>query len=326
MSELSRVFVRRITGLRDHPSADRLWIGEIDGLTFITSKIDGTKEGDLALVVPYEMECPNLPEIGEFIRGKRVKPMRLRGIFSMAVLLPNCWNFDEGFDATDVLKFTKWEPFQNTDDGVELQNSGNGQQIRAPFELLHYDINNLRKYHKEFNLGENVLIQEKIHGENTALCWHEDQLKVRSRTRWIQDGPNKWYEAARLYDWSFLKEYPNLVLFGEKYGNVNKYRYDCKGDQRIAIFDVYDWVNRRFFTINEFLDFTTKYDIVIAPILYKGEWQGIDTYKAMAEENSTWGGHIREGFVVRGEGVTDKFERRIWKFVSERYLLANNKI
>lgn len=325
MSELSKVYVRTMPPLNDVPNSDNLLFGEMNGLTFIVNRHDGVKPGETFILIPYDIIVPDREEFG-FVRGQRIKPMRLRGVFSMAVCLPNVWNFPDGADVTEALGFVKWEPAECRDDGITLQNGINGREIAAPFFLPKYDIENLRAHHKEFVLGEYVYLSEKIHGENMAIAYFDDKMWVRSRSRWIEEGENKWWQTAHQYDWSFLKDHQNLVLFGEKYGNVKGYRYDCtNGSQKIAIFDVFDRHNNSFFPIDNFLAFTAQHGIITPPTLYRGPWQGIEQYRALAEENSTWGNHIREGYVARGDGLTGKFERRVWKWVSERYLLDNNK-
>lgn len=334
MSSLSKVIVTKISNLKKHPDADLLLIGEFDGMSFIVNKND-TCEGDLRCIVPFDMICPNEEWVGEFIRGQRVKPMRLRGIFSMAVCLPLPQGFEayEGEDVTEKLGFTKWIPPEERDDypdGVQLNNSFSGNSCSAPSGLVlsKYDLESLRKYHGEFSFGEPVIITEKLEGENISIVYWEDKLHVKSRNRWIVEGDNKWWAAVLQYDWSWLKDNPGLVAIGEKYGNVNKFRYDCvNGEQRIRLFDVYDSVNGRFLNWDSFTTDLKKY-IDPVPVLYKGPWLGLDQHKELAEGQSTIGNHIKEGFVVQPviERQTNKFERVKFKLHGESYLIAKGKL
>lgn len=336
MSEMSHVFVRRISDLQPHPNADNLMVSEIDGMPFIVNKND-TKNGDLRCIVPFEVICPDESWVGEFTKGKRVKPMRLRGIFSMAVCLPlpeNC-NAVEGEDVTERLGFIKWIPPEEreTSDGVELQSTGSGRECSSPSGLIvyKYDLESLRKYHSEFSEGEQVIITEKLEGENISVVYWNDSLHVKSRNRWIEKGDNKWWTAVAKYDWTWLKENPGLVAMGEKYGNVNKFRYDCSnGEENIRLFDVYD-ANKGVFVDHN--DWTIKllfYKNVtgFAPHLYKGPWLGLENHKALAEGKSTIGDNTREGFVVQPikERVTGKFQRVKYKMHGEQYLIQKGKL
>lgn len=329
MSSLSRATVFRVSDLKKHENADMLMVGQYDGCPFIVNMND-THEGDLRIFVPFDMICPSETWVGEFVRGKRVRPVRLRGVFSMAVCLPlpeGC-EASEGEDVTERLGFTKWEPPEtgDTSDGI-ITDGRCGYTETAPrgLHVPHYDLESLRKYHGEFHDGEAVVITEKIEGENIAIVYWEDQFYVRSRNRWISDGDNKWWNAFRRYDWSFLRNRPGLVAFGEKYGNVNNFRYDCAdGEQKIKIFDLYDSSRMMFLP---WMDFICNIIYGLAPVLYEGPWLGLDQHKHLAEGQSSFGSNIREGIVVKSRDgrYNARGERLIYKYPGEDYLILKGK-
>lgn len=331
MSSLSRATVFRVDNLTKHENADSLMVGEYEGCPFIVNMND-TKNGDLRIFVPFDMYCPDEEWVGEFTRGKRVRPVRLRGVFSMAVCLPLPeGDFEEGEDVTERLGFTKWEPeFHEEKDGVELQSTGNGRECSPPagISLTKYDLESLRKYHKEFTEGEPVVITEKLEGENISVTYWDGALHVRSRNRWIAEGDNKWWAAVRRYDWTFLIENPGLVAQGEKYGNVNKFRYDCvAGEEKIRLFDIYDSNRRRYLDWDDFLNFVPDSNLRV-PVLYSGPWHGLEYHKPLAEGQSFLAEHLREGFVVqpRVERQTAKYERVKYKLAGEAYLIRKGKM
>lgn len=335
MSSLSQAKVFRVSGLRKHENADALMVGEFEGCPFIVNMND-THEGDLRIFLPFDLVVPDRPDMPDFVRGKRIRPMKLRGIFSMGACIPipeGCEAI-EGEDVTERLGFTKWEPPEERSegpDGIELQNTFNGKQCSGPngLTLYKYDLESLRKYHKEFINGETVYITAKLHGENFTVVYWQDQFHIKSRNRWILDGDNKWWNTFNQYDFSFLKKHPGLCLIGEKYGNVSKFRYDCKdGEQRIRIFDVYDATVGKFFPVESFLQYTSSYNIDIVPQLYYGPWQGIDIHKNLTEGKSILGGDIEEGYVC--EAVNQRFVYNLGrvkaKWHSEKFLLHQGKI
>lgn len=334
MSSLSKAVVFRVKDLKDHPNADNLKVSEFDGCPYIVNKND-TYENDLRIFVPFDMCCPDEPWVGDFVRGKRVRPMRLRGVFSMAVCLPlpeGC-GYTEGVDVTELLGFTKWEPPEVEErDGVTLENSDSGYSCKGPsgLTLSKYDLESLRKYHSVFTEGEPVIISEKLDGENISIVYWEDQLHVRSRNRWIAEGDNKWWLTVGKYDWQFLKDNPGLVAQGEKYGNVNKFRYDCvNGEQKIRLFDVYDATRGVYLDDADWKIKLLFYKNTagFAPELYKGPWLGIAQHKHLAEGKSTLADHIREGFVVQplNERYDYKLGRVKLKLHGESYLIAKGK-
>lgn len=333
MSSLSRATVFRVSGLTKHENADSLSVGDFEGCPYIVNSND-TKNGDLRIFLPFDIKCPSLDWVPEFVRGQRIRPIRLRGVFSMAAVIPVPeGEFAEGEDVTERLGFVKYEPgITETKDGIVVDTK-NGIQCRGPegLQLPYYDIESLRKYHCEFFEGERVIIQEKIEGENLCVVYWQDQLHVRSRNNWYADGDNKWWNAVRKYDWSWLSKYPGIAVFAEKYGNVNKFRYDCaNGEQRIRMFDMYDAVNRRFLPYGDMILKTVfGCTILYAPVLYDGPWLGLPEHKPLAEGKSTFGDNIREGFVVRP--FENRFygrhsERLIMKLHGESYMIAKGKV
>lgn len=165
------------------------------------------------------------------------------------------------------------------------------------------------------------------HNSNIATTFYNNKFWVKSRNRWIEEGDSMWWTSIRKYDWEFLRDHPGLVVFGELYGGFPHFRYDCKdGEQKICAFDIYDATNRKFFLIDEFLDFTDRHNIITAPTLARGPWQGIEHCRGWAEAKPVLGGDIREGFVVRSDQLTSKWERKIFKLHSNKWLIHRGKI
>lgn len=204
----------------NHPNADRLTIYNIGGYNCISNKLpDGSDRYDIGDLVVYIPENALLPEWllkkmdfwneekGKGIlagkEGNRVKPLKLRGIFSEGVLYPcltmreyeegfsvdevvKSYGYDEntkfvfqekstegyvgftpaveGIDVADFLGITKYEPVIPATMGGEIFNGGT--EIVVP-----YDVEPIQKYMDAFVEGEMFEVTEKIHGTQTRFIF-----------------------------------------------------------------------------------------------------------------------------------------------------------
>lgn len=325
MSSLSRVTIVKLGKIEKHPNADNLQITEIYGCPVIM-KSGQYNEGDLATFIPVDMICPNLPEYEFLGNSKRVKAKKLRGIFSMGLLSPAPENSKENDDVTDLLKFAKYEPPIKGEKNVHL---GPVDEVSAPSgEIKYTDIESLRRYKDQLEIGEKVVITEKLHGGNARYIhsYFDNNFYAGSHRRWLDMlNDNIWTKAARDLDLiTKLKEIPNYIVFGEIYGNVQDLRYGHeKGRSSFAAFDIFNINEGRYLDYDEFEDICIDLKIPIVPVLYRGLWKGFDAHKDIAEGNSTLAENVREGFVVRP--VLERWSRQVGRVIlklhGEGYLL-----
>ncbi len=97
MSSDSRATIVQITNKTPHPNADTLSIVNVlgdgsEGSGYpVVVKTDAVQIGDLALYVPVDMVCPDRPcfsFLGGREKDRRIEAKRLRGIFSMGLIIP----------------------------------------------------------------------------------------------------------------------------------------------------------------------------------------------------------------------------------------------
>ncbi|MGZ8924582.1 MAG: RNA ligase (ATP) [Nitrososphaeraceae archaeon] len=202
--------------IKDHPNADRLQIGNIgshDGWQVIIQK-GRFNTGDMcayigeSAIVPewllkfygYWNEDQNKGLLAGS-KGDRVKGIRLRGEFSLGIVLPviqsvqdpNLYSFphldssvasnwfDSDTDFTDILEIKKHEPVIPASMGGEVYNVG--QHIG-----VHYDLENIKNYPEAFNDNDWVRVEEKIHGSQCQVVilpfkdeyYHEEHLVVET--------------------------------------------------------------------------------------------------------------------------------------------------
>jgi RNA ligase (TIGR02306 family) len=195
----------QVSSVEHHPDADRLSLVRMHGLGYlaISAKTDDGshryKPGDHVVYIPSQSVLPEwlLKEMGFWnheankgtlagSNGDRVKPMRLRGIFSEGVifptvpmhLIPNACMLDIamehdgndglpmlylGDDASGVLGITKWDPPIPTHMAGDVANLGD--------VTVRYDFERLESVPDLFEPGEIVVAREKLHGTFAAILF-----------------------------------------------------------------------------------------------------------------------------------------------------------
>lgn len=192
--KISKIFIK------EHPDADALELGNIgspDGWQVIVRK--GTfKTGDL---VAYIGENSVVPEwllkqynywddekdkgilAGKL--GNRVKAKKLRGAFSLGIVIPikseslgyndeekivnEAFQLEgeyvkEGDNVAELLGVTKYEPPIPTQLSGEVFNA-------STLIGVNYDVEDFKNYPNVLQEGEDVQITVKLHGSNLQACW-----------------------------------------------------------------------------------------------------------------------------------------------------------
>lgn len=318
-----------------HPNADLLGISHIQGYPCIV-KLSDIKEGDKAVYIPEESFVPESPMFSFLWAGKEkprekdrvVYAKRLRGIFSMGLLLPipeTLKDLPVGTDISQQLGIEKYEKPEPVCTG--------GDNNPTPGWFQKYtDIEHLRKYPHILQQGEEVVITEKTHGANGRFVYREDQLYVGSHNNTKKDdGKNMWWILAKKLGLEEkLKAHPNIIIYGEVYGQVQKgFDYGVpRGHTDLILFDAFRISGNKYLDEDEFLALAESLQIKTAPILYRGPWLGLEQHESLADGPSVVGGtHFREGFVVKptAERWENEIGRTILKLIGQEYLLSKNK-
>lgn len=325
----------RLGKVGKHPNADTLSITTIDGAPVIFGTED-YKEGDLAIYVPVDAVVPEtVPGTAFLGKHRRIKAKRLRGIFSMGILLPTsvlpdtmtpmgAIGYTVGEDVASLLGITKYEE----PEPLFMQT----EQAPAPKTPSHppvYDVESFRKYNHLFVPGEEVYVSEKIHGTNARFVYWDGQLHCGSHKTWKKmDERNLWWRVAQAYNLEArLKRDPGLILYGEIYGQVQDLKYGAKLNELFfRAFDVYHTGVGQWLAYKPFVAWCDELEIDRVPTLYVGPYTGFDTLAPLADGQSTLADHIREGFVIKPveERWNHETGRTIAKLISEAYLLRKN--
>ena len=315
MSEF-KIEVVEVASVEKHPNADRLEIAKVADYPVII-RAGEFKPGDRAVYVPIDAVVPDV-ERWAFLKGhRRIKAARLRGIFSMGLLTAADPSWPVGFDAQEILGIEKYEPAEHASMGGENEAGPGG----AP---CYTDIEGLRRHKGVLRPGEEVVLTEKIHGCNARYVWTEGRLWAGSRTAWKRlDAGNLWWKVAEREGMAAkLREEPDVVLFGEVYGQVQDLKYGAgRGELFFRAFDTFDLRTRQYRDHDEFVRTAARVGLPTVPTLYRGPWDP-EALAGLAGGQSTLADHCREGVVVKP--VRERHEhmgRVILKCVGEDYLL-----
>jgi RNA ligase (TIGR02306 family) len=314
------VKVVQLGPIEPHPNADTLGLTTIDGFTVIV-RLAEWAEGQHGVYIEPDYAVPVAPW-SEFLgKDRRIKVKRLRGIYSQGLLLPvsilppRDEPYQAGDDVMESLGITRYEAPESNDDGYPgIPRKGNPGENPHPLlaGLSKYDLESWQKYGRLFDPDEEVVVTEKIHGENARYAWIDDRMWVGSRNRWVarEEWGGHWQSLAD-NPWieSWCQDHPGWVLYGESFGNVPKMRYGVEPDKRgFLAFDVYNPQTRGFlsYEVIELLQWLNPWEM--APVLFRGKYSDADL-KTLAEGKSMLADHVREGCVVKP--VTERWNPRV---------------
>jgi len=332
--------VTTVNKVEKHPNADALDVITLYDDVIVISKLNEYKQGDLVSFLPLDTIPGNHPAFSFLGKdtSKRIKAKRLRGIFSTGLIVKAPEGFVEGQCIKDYYNLTRYiadfERSEYTKDGYSCSSGGQNEKNPKEFSIPYYDLENARKYSKLFNEGEEVVITEKIHGENFSMIHDGKELWCKSRNFYKRKSEDsKWWEFALANNMEqVLSKYPMLAFMGEYYGNVSGFRYDCNVTngfvkRKVRIFDIYDVRENKFLHYDKLIEITSELGLEVAPELFRGKWTKLDDYKHLCEDSSKLNAScIMEGFVIKSldrSNFDDKNRSRsILKYVSEKYSLS----
>lgn len=336
MGEYYTVVVK-LDAPRKHTNADSLEIFDVFGGYPCLTHIGDFKEGDLAAYLSVDALAPLDHAKFSFLKGRhektvdgkqysRVSAMRLRGVFSMGLLVKADPEMKEGDDVSSVWGIQKYEPPEFR--GGPSRPGGkfsSGNFIKDIGVTPVYDIDGYRKYKYLLEEGEEVWITEKVHGCSSKYIQYNDVFYAGSRNGFKnreQADRDLWWQIATKYKLEEkLKTIPNIALYGEVYGQVQDLRYGKDSHEFIA-FDCYNVESRRWLNVDDFLQLCQSLEIPTVPTLYRGPWNS--DLVSLAEGNTTFpnASHIREGCVIKP--VINRRDERIGrvflKLVGEGFL------
>lgn len=349
-----------------HGNADTLDLGVIGDYKSVIRK-GQFQDGQLVAYIPEAAIIPDdlLAELG--LTGKlsgsaknRVKAIKLRGVLSQGIVYAAREGWVEGQNVMEELKITKYEP------PIPSQFAGeqgslkprvlNGETQAQGTLTLKFDIENIKKWNRIFEEGEEVVMTEKTHGSFCCIGVVPEEYRspdllqgmyavsskglIRNGV-FIKDNEvnknNTYLRAAtkfQLGNWTsqirdLLETKETVWLLGEVYGLSVQggYGYGVdRGDVGFRAFDIK--VGDHYLDYVPFKDLCDMHNIETVPLLYRGPFSR-DALALATNGKETLSGneaHIREGTVVKPvlERVDRRLGRVILKSVSDAYLAKSD--
>lgn len=347
MSEF-QIEVVQLGPIRKHENADSLSITDVYGGYPCIIKTGTFNEGDKAVYIPVDALVPVAHPDFAFLSKEaksdgfaRIKARRLRGTFSMGLLIPAPEGTKVGENLQEFYGIKKYLPPADMDE--EENNTTKKpwpwwkktahrylpkwcfpKKKKEVFQCPVYDIDGLRKFKTLLLEDTEVTISEKIHGSNCRYVYTKGtlfrtgKLRIGSHKTWGRNLESYWGRVAIQYNIEqMLKNLPGKVLYGEVYGDrVQDLNYGLtNGKIAFAVFDLYDTVTKQYMPYGQLCTLCWHYGIPMVPELYRGPWK--PELVSLAEGKTTLNNaeHVREGIVIKTiEG------RTILKLHGEGYL------
>jgi len=320
-----KVEVVVVDHVEKHANADSLGITMVGEYPVIV-RLGDTVPGSVCAYVPVDAVVPPtgatafLADPSRPNKPIRIKAKRLRGVFSMGLLLPAPAGALPGDDVAEALGIVKYEE-------PESPAITRGEDAYAPVQVPVFDVEGWRGHSRMLEEGETVEMSEKVHGCNARYLVHEGVLHCASRTRFkAQNDDSVWWRAAKHHNLATkLAGTEGFAVYGEVYGQVQDLKYGVtKGESLFVAFDVLRIASREWLPVDEARAFCVERGVPFVPAVYRGPY----TREAVLANTSGptivgGGAHFREGVVIRpiNERTLLRGGRAILKSVSEEYLL-----
>lgn len=323
-----KIEVVKVGPVEKHANADSLGITRVGEYPVIV-RLGETNEGDLRAYVPVDSVVPPTGPTSFLADPKRrdkpvrIKAKRLRGVFSMGLLIPAPEGSVVGDDVASTLGIVKYEEPEPM--------TTSGEDEKAPVDLPVFDVEGWRGNPDAFREGEQVEITEKVHGCNARFLWKDGRIWAASRTRFKKESDKSvwWRAVVQCGLTRKLVDSDGYCVYGEVYGQVQDLKYGLGTNQSLFVaFDVLHIASRTWMDAADARLWCAARDIPFVPSLYVGPYSR-EVVRAFTSGTTIVGNgaHFREGIVIRPtmERYSEALGGRlILKNVSEEYLLRHN--
>lgn len=328
--------VIKLHKMHRHPNADSLGVTSIDGQPVVYRLSDFPTAETLGVFFPIDtvVDCakPWFSFLGE--GQQRIKARRLRGVFSMGLLLP--WTGEYSLLRENEHDIEHGECIGQVDGEVvgakKYQEKPHhlvraSEQASAPLRVPpDFHVEGYRKY--GYLLRENpgrVIATEKVHGMNSRFLMQDGRLHVGSHHCWWKPRENNlWWVIAKKYNLESLPE--NKLVWGEIFGpGIQDLHYGQK-EPSLAVFDIYDIASQQWMSHRAVEDFCIRHNLPTVPVVYEGPLDDA-LLRTLAEQPSHYDpAQIREGLVIahQDSNIVTHIGRLKLKLISEQYYLRKN--
>lgn len=376
MSETDyKVPLTNILEINPHNNADSLEVATVYGFQVIVKK-GQYKPGDAVVYIPIDSILPQWLEDrlfpytknadGQMVPPKvklnhhRVRQIRLRKLASQGMLIDTTdikdkVNFKKAHaedNLAEVLGVTKYEPPVVGPSSTQGKDKQRNKSYEHPLFHKYNGLDNIKWFPTLFKEGEEVVIQEKLHGTNAraSLLPYRTDTFFRKMMKFLGLAPkqeqcygsNNVQKAVGRNNQNFYSEdvwgntfkamdvFSKLKLGETVYGEIvgpgiqNNYDYGLK-EHKFVLFDVKVLLpdGKQAWLPPEFVEaFAKERGFEHVPVVYKGPYNKELAY-SLTKGNSVYcpNQKVREGIVIKA--ATDysvEGNKKALKWVSEDYL------
>ena len=193
-----------------------------------------------------------------------------------------------------------------------------------------------QKYAETFNVGEDIVIQEKIDGSNASICYDEESGTLKAFSRRLElnadNTLNGFWDYVQTLNLDTFKEIlgSRYIVFGEWMGAKHAIKYPENVYGKFWMFDVWDTQTEQYLPYEETRSF---YDKLIAcgnednkfnfvPVFYIGKFESWEKTSKLVGRNEVGAEPAGEGIILKRQDYLDSKSSRLpfyVKIVSEQF-------
>jgi RNA ligase (TIGR02306 family) len=375
MSEFKTCFTK-IREIHPHPNPEvhSLEIAVLYDFRVIISKTKNYKVGDFLLyipldsIIPQDLEALIFPEGSKMkLSGSRVRQVKIQKVASQGltvdVSVVKQYLSDKGLklglelklehDYKDMLGITKYEP-----PTPAYQSTGEKKTRTKPRDNSNFHkyngLDNIKWFPDMFQAGEQVVIQEKLHGSNCRAgivpteantTWKKikkffgmlpeyEQVYGSNNVELTNKANKNGYYGSDVYGAvlkrikAFDKIVPGEIIYGELIGEGIQKNYTYgRQDHHFVLFDVKTQAggeSSRWLTPTEVESYARARGFDVVPTLYEGPYNKDLAYE-LTKGDSVYDPKqkVREGIVIKAKEYNNTAfsgNKKSLKWISEKYL------
>lgn len=193
-----------------------------------------------------------------------------------------------------------------------------------------------QKYAETFNVGEDIVIQEKIDGSNASIRYDEESGTLKAFSRRLElnadNTLNGFWDYVQTLNLEIFKEIlgSRYIVFGEWMGAKHAIKYPENVYGKFWMFDVWDTQIEQYLPYEETRSF---YDKLIArgnednkfnfvPVFYIGKFESWEKTSELVGRTEVGAEPTGEGIVIKRQNCLDSKSSRLpfyVKIVSEQF-------
>ena len=193
-----------------------------------------------------------------------------------------------------------------------------------------------QKYAETFNVGEDIVIQEKIDGSNASIRYDEESGTLKAFSRRLEldadNTLNGFWDYVQTLNLDTFKEIlgSRYIVFGEWMGAKHAIKYPENVYGKFWMFDVWDTQTEQYLPYEETRSF---YDKLIAcgneenkfnfvPVFYIGKFESWEKTSELVGRTEVGAEPKGEGIVIKRQNCLDSKSSRLpfyVKIVSEQF-------